>query len=76
MIKGLTPLPYLMALGSTGSAELAYEYGKATALEARSIGVNWTFSPVADLNTNKYNPITNTRALRDAAHTTPKNNTI
>ena len=65
MIKGLTPLPYLMALGSTGSAELAYEYGKATALEARSIGVNWTFSPVADLNTNKYNPITNTRALSD-----------
>ena len=58
MIKGLTPFPYLMALGATGSEALAYDYGKATALEARSIGVNWTFSPVADLNINKYNPIT------------------
>ena len=65
MIKGLTPFPYLMALGATGSEALAYDYGKATALEARSIGVNWTFSPVADLNINKYNPITNTRAIGD-----------
>jgi beta-N-acetylhexosaminidase len=63
MVKGLTPFPYLMALGAGRSEELAYEYGKATALEARSIGVNWSFSPVADLNQSRFNPITNIRAV-------------
>ncbi|MBC8079770.1 MAG: glycoside hydrolase family 3 protein [Gorillibacterium sp.] len=65
MVRGLTPFPYLMALGATGSEALAYDYGKATALEALSIGVNWTFSPVADLNQNRFNPITNIRAVSD-----------
>jgi len=65
MIKGLTPFPFMMALGAANSAELAYEYGKATALEARSIGVNWTLSPVADLNINRFNPVTNIRSVSD-----------
>lgn len=65
MIKGLTPFPHPMALGAAGSAELAYEYGRATALEARSIGVNWTLSPVSDLNQNRFNPVTNVRAVAD-----------
>jgi len=65
MIKGLTPFPHMMALGATASEELAYEYGKATALEARSIGVNWTLSPVADLNQNRFNPVTNIRSVSD-----------
>ena len=67
MVKGLTPLPYLMALGATGDSRLAYDYGKATALEARSIGVNWSFSPVSDLNMNRRNPLVNTRSLSDNA---------
>ncbi|RED64907.1 glycoside hydrolase family 3 protein [Cohnella lupini] len=65
MVSGLTKLPMAMALGAAGSGQLAYDYGKATALEARSIGVNWTFSPVADLNQNRFNPITNIRAVSD-----------
>jgi beta-N-acetylhexosaminidase len=65
MIKGLTPFPHPMGLGATGSASLAYEYGKGTALEARSIGVNWTLSPVADLNQNRFNPVTNIRSVSD-----------
>lgn len=65
MVKGLTPLPYMMGLGATGDADLAYDYGKATALEARSVGANWTFSPVADLNLNPRNPLVNVRALTD-----------
>lgn len=65
MLKGLTPLPYLMSLGATNSEELAYEYGKATALEARSVGANWSFSPVCDLNINKRNPLINVRGLTD-----------
>ncbi|THF84510.1 glycoside hydrolase family 3 protein [Cohnella fermenti] len=65
MIPGLTKLPFPMALGATKSEQLAYDYGKATALEARLAGVNWTFSPVADLNVNRFNPITCIRAISD-----------
>ena len=72
MVKGLTPLPYLMGLGAAADEELAYDYGKATALEARSIGANWTFSPIADLNINKRNPLVNVRALTDNAELASK----
>lgn len=65
MLKGLTILPYLMSLGAANDGQLAYDYGKATALEARSVGANWTFSPVSDLNTNFRNPLVNVRGLTD-----------
>lgn len=65
MVKSLTPLPYMMALGATRNKKLAYDYGRATALEARHIGANWTFSPVCDLNINKRNPLINVRGLTD-----------
>lgn len=65
MLKGLTPLPYLMSLGAANSEKLAYDYGKATALEAKSVGANWSFSPVCDLNINKRNPLVNVRGLTD-----------
>ncbi len=67
MIKGLTELPYMMGLGATNDEKLAYDYGKVTAIEARSIGANWTFSPVSDLNLNKRNPLINVRGLTDNA---------
>lgn len=65
MLSGLTPLPYLMNLGAANDLQLAYDYGKATALDARSIGANWSFSPVCDLNLNPRNPLVNIRALTD-----------
>ena len=65
MLKGLTILPYLMSLGATNSEQLAYDYGKATALEARSVGANWTFSPICDLNINRRNPLINVRGVTD-----------
>ena len=65
MLKGLTPMPYLMGLGAANSEEIAYNYGKATALEARSVGANWSFSPVCDLNINKRNPLVNVRGIGD-----------
>ncbi|MBO5324343.1 MAG: glycoside hydrolase family 3 protein [Oscillospiraceae bacterium] len=67
MVRALTPLPYMMGLGATADPKLAYDYGKATALEARSIGANWTFSPVSDLNRNRRNPLINNRGLTDDA---------
>lgn len=65
MVKALTPLPYMMGLGATDDAQIAYDYGKVTAIEARSIGANWTFSPVSDLNKNRRNPLINNRGLTD-----------
>ncbi len=65
MIRGLTPFPHQMALGAAGSEKLAYDYGKYTALESRSVGVQWTFSPVSDLNVNFRNPVTNVRSVGD-----------
>lgn len=65
MVKALTPLPYMMGLGATNDPKTAYDYGRVTALEARSIGANWTFSPVSDLNVNRRNPLVNNRAMTD-----------
>ena len=65
MVSCLTPLPYMCSLGAANDEQLAYEYGKATALEARSIGANWSFSPVCDLLTNPRNPLVNVRSMTD-----------
>lgn len=65
MLKGLTPFPYMMGLGATDSEEIAYNYGKATALEAKSVGANWSFSPVSDLNLNPRNPLVGVRGMTD-----------
>ena len=67
MVKKLTPFPYLMGLGATANEELAYNYGKATALEAKTVGANWSLSPVSDLNLNKRNPLVNVRGMTDDA---------
>lgn len=65
MIQGLTPFPYLMSLGCANDVQLAYEYGKATAMEARTVGANTSFSPVCDLNLNWRNPLVNVRSVSD-----------
>jgi beta-N-acetylhexosaminidase len=65
MLKGLTPFPYLMNLGAANNETLAYDYGRATAFEARSVGANWSLSPVCDLNINPRNPLINVRGISD-----------
>lgn len=64
-VSGLTRLPDLMALGATGCARLAREYGAVIAREGLSLGVRWTFSPVVDLNTNINSWVVNQRAIGD-----------
>jgi beta-glucosidase-like glycosyl hydrolase/CubicO group peptidase (beta-lactamase class C family) len=54
--------PHNMAFGATRSPELAYEYGRITAIEGRAAGVNQTYSPVVDVNNNAGNPIINIRS--------------
>jgi beta-N-acetylhexosaminidase len=60
---GGTPLPSCMAIGATGNPRFAYEFGKITAQEARAVGIQWTNSPVSDVNSNPHNPIINTRSF-------------
>ncbi|MGE5551342.1 MAG: glycoside hydrolase family 3 protein, partial [Bacteroidota bacterium] len=67
LAREMTTLPQLMALGATGSTELARAYGHTIALESAALGIDWSFSPVADLNLNPFNPITNVRAIGDTA---------
>jgi len=64
-IAGMTSFPNEMTLGAANSPALALAYGKAIALESRLVGVNWVLHPVADLNLNPFNPITNVRSISD-----------
>jgi beta-N-acetylhexosaminidase len=55
-----------MGLGANDSEELAYEVGKATALEGRAAGLDWTFSPCVDVALLADSPVVSTRsAARD-----------
>jgi len=62
-ITNATLFPPFMALGAAGSEELAYEVGRATALEGRAMGIHMAYAPVVDVNINPDNPIINTRAI-------------
>src|SRR5439155_12593011 len=46
-----------------GQLDYAEAFGRLTAQEARVIGVQWNFFPIADVNSNPANPIINTRAF-------------
>jgi beta-N-acetylhexosaminidase len=62
-ITNATLFPPLMSLGAAGSEDLAYEMGRATALEGRAVGIHMTYAPVVDVNINPDNPIINTRSV-------------
>ncbi len=64
-----TSLPHAMAVAATGDPRDAYTAGKITALEARAVGVNWIYAPVADLNSNPANPIINIRSFGERPET-------
>jgi beta-N-acetylhexosaminidase len=49
--------PSAMALGAAGDPVLAREVGAAVARAVRSLGFNWNFAPVLDLNNNPHNPV-------------------
>ncbi|KQQ86816.1 glycoside hydrolase family 3 protein [Massilia sp. Leaf139] len=49
--------PSAMALGAADDPILAREVGAAVARAVRSLGFNWNFAPVLDLNNNPHNPV-------------------
>ena len=54
--------PWNMALGATGNPEFARQQGAITAREARALGVQHLYAPVADVNNNAANPVINVRS--------------
>lgn len=61
----LPQAPSAMALGAAGSEALAGEVGAAVARGLRSLGINWNFAPVADVNNNPDNPVIAERSFGD-----------
>ena len=60
---GATPLPPAGALASLDDIDVTRRAGELTAREARALGVDWVYAPVADLNVEPENPIVGTRAF-------------
>jgi beta-glucosidase-like glycosyl hydrolase len=49
--------PGAMALGAAGSPDLAERVSEASAKELKLVGMNWAYSPVADVNSDPRNPV-------------------
>lgn len=64
-VAGLTELPPPRALAALDDMEAIRWAGAVTGAEARSVGINWVFAPVADLDLGADNPIVQTRAFGD-----------
>lgn len=64
--EGATVLPGNMALGATGSTELAERAGEITAAELAAVGVNLNFAPVVDVNNNPQNPVIGRRSFGES----------
>jgi beta-glucosidase len=62
-VQGLTEFPPPLALAAMGDPGVARWAGAVTAQEARAVGINWIFAPVADLDVLPENPIVQTRAF-------------
>ncbi len=62
-VAGLTEFPPPMALASLGDPTVVRWAASVTAQEARAVGINWVFAPVADLDLLPENPIVQTRAF-------------
>jgi beta-N-acetylhexosaminidase len=59
---GFTRLPVPTLLTATQNPELAFQFGQAIADEMRAVGINMNLAPVADLLTNRDNPIIGRRS--------------
>src|SRR5690349_19300019 len=54
--------PWNMAIAATGNPDYARREGELTAREARGLGVQQIYAPVADINNNAANPVINVRS--------------
>jgi beta-N-acetylhexosaminidase len=61
--EGTTQLPGNMALGATGSPELARKAGEVLGLELAAMGINVNYAPSCDVNINPQNPVIGIRSF-------------
>src|SRR5882724_3302439 len=61
-VNSTTAWPYNMAFAAAQDLDGVFAEAAETAREARAMGVNWIFAPVADVNNNPDNPIINIRS--------------
>lgn len=73
---GGTEFPHARAFAKAKDATLIEEASYRIAMELRALGIWWHFAPVADVNTNPFNPIINVRAFSETADSVAKNATI
>lgn len=52
-----------MAVAATGDPENAYRMGYVACAEGAALGLNWSFAPIVDIDSEFHNPITNTRTF-------------
>lgn len=55
--------PSAMALGAANDPALTEEMNAVLARQLRSVGINWNFAPVLDVNVNSANPVIGDRAF-------------
>ncbi|VDB87587.1 unnamed protein product [Peniophora sp. CBMAI 1063] len=60
-----TQFPGAMALAATGETNITEEVYRACAEELKLVGINWAFSPVADINSDPQNPVIGARSFGD-----------
>jgi len=61
--RGTTQLPGNMAIGATGSVELARRAGKVLGRELSAMGINVDYAPCVDVNINPQNPVVGIRSF-------------
>jgi beta-glucosidase-like glycosyl hydrolase len=62
-VVGLTEFPPPAALAALDDRAVVRWAGAVTAQEARAVGINWVFAPVADVDLAPENPIVQTRSF-------------
>jgi beta-N-acetylhexosaminidase len=60
--------PAAMALGAAGDVALAEAVGEAVGRGVGSLGFNWDFAPVLDVNNNPANPVIAERSFSEDPH--------
>ncbi|EGN94844.1 glycoside hydrolase family 3 protein [Serpula lacrymans var. lacrymans S7.3] len=60
-----TQFPGAMALAATGSPSIAEKCSAASGREMHLAGINWAYSPVADVNSDPRNPVIGVRSFGD-----------
>jgi beta-N-acetylhexosaminidase len=66
-VTTLPQAPAAMSLGASNDAALASQVGAAVSRGLRSLGINWNFAPVLDINNNPANPVIGERSFGEDA---------